>query len=129
MSHNTEKQWRFAEADKEFQNIVTNKDVMAKNISLISEKNNTGRKTDEEMSDYIFELEDYCIVYGYKESTKSMEEGMLNSLSSISVYYYDDPVITAFLIEEIAPYYAGDRSLEDSVNIINDRVEKYIKEM
>ena len=119
----------FGDSDKEFQNIVTNKDVMARNISLISEKNNTGRKTDEEMSDYIFELEDYCIVYGYKESTKSMEEGMLNSLSSISVYYYDDPVITAFLIEEIAPYYAGDRSLEDSVNIINDRVEKYIKEM
>ena len=102
---------------------------MAKNISLISEENNKGQKTDEELSDYITELDDYCIVYGYKESTKAMEEGMMNSLSTISVYYYNDPVITAFLIEEIAPYYAGDRPLEDAVRILNDRVEKYIEEM
>ncbi|MDO4421118.1 MAG: hypothetical protein Q4C15_03620 [Eubacteriales bacterium] len=119
----------FGDADKEFQNIVTNKDVMAKNIALISEENNKGQKTDEELSDYITELDDYCIVYGYKESTKAMEEGMMNSLSTISVYYYDDPVITAFLIEEISPYYAGDRPLEDAVRILNDRVEKYIEEM
>ena len=53
----------------------------------------------------------------------------MNSLSTISVYYYDDPVITAFLIEEISPYYAGDRPLKDAVRILNDRVEKYIEEM
>ncbi|MBQ1297829.1 MAG: hypothetical protein IIY21_27570, partial [Clostridiales bacterium] len=63
------------------------------------------------------------------ESTKAMEEGMMNSLSTISVYYYDDPVITAFLIEEISPYYVGDRPLKDAVRILNDRVKKYIKEM
>ena len=102
---------------------------MSRNISLITEKNNSIRDLDNEMSSDILGFSDFTIVYGYKYATESMEEGMMNSLSSISVYYYDDPVITAFLVEEIAPYYAGDRSLEDAVRIINERVEKYTKEM
>ena len=119
----------YSGSSKEFQNIVTNKDVMSRNISLITEKNNSIRDLDNEMSSDILGFSDFTIVYGYKYATESMEEGMMNSLSAISVYYYDDPVITAFLVEEIAPYYAGDRSLEDAVRIINERVEKYTKEM
>ena len=119
----------YVNSSKEFQNIITNKEVMARNISLITEKNNAIRELEEEMSSYIMGLSDFTIVYGYKRATESMEDGMIESLSTISVYYYDDPVITAFLVEEIAPYYAGDRSLEDSVRIINERVEKYTKEM
>ena len=53
----------------------------------------------------------------------------MNSLSNLSRYYYDDPVITAFLTEEIAPYYAGDRTIDDVVRILNDRTGKYVKEM
>ena len=68
-------------------------------------------------------------VYGYKKATPDMEEQMMAGLSSISTYYYDDPVITAFIVEEIAPYYAGDRSLDDVVRILNDRTGKYVKEM
>lgn len=37
--------------------------------------------------------------------------------------------ITAFLAEEIAPYHAGGRTLDDAIKILNDRSEKYIKEM
>lgn len=119
----------YVDSSKEFQNIVTNKDVMARNISLITEKNNSIRGLEDEMSEYIMGLSDFTIVYGYKYATEPMEEGFMNSLAAISVYYYDDPVITSFLVEEIAPYYAGDRSLEDAVRIINERVEKYTKEM
>ena len=32
-------------------------------------------------------------------------------------------------MEEIAPYYAGDRSLDDVVRYLNDRVSKYVREM
>lgn len=37
--------------------------------------------------------------------------------------------ITAFLAEEIAPYHAGGHTLDDAIKILNDRSEKYIKEM
>jgi hypothetical protein len=57
-----------------------------------------------------------------------MEDSFIQSLSAISRYYYDDPVITVFLVEEIAPYYAGDRTLDESVKILNERTDKYIKE-
>ena len=119
----------FGDSSREFQNIVTNKDVMKRNISLITEKNNTGELVDETMSDLMTGLGDYSAVYGYKKATPDMEEQMMASLSSISIYYYDDPVITAFIVEEIAPYYAGDRSLDDVVRILNDRTGKYVKEM
>jgi hypothetical protein len=51
------------------------------------------------------------------------------SLASISIYYYEDYTIVQFLDEELAPYYAGDRSLDDAINYINDRVTKYVREM
>ena len=74
-------------------------------------------------------LGDYASTTGYKKASKDMEDNMMASLSSISKYYYEDPVITSFLVEEIAPYYAGDRSLDDVVRYLNDRAEKYTKEM
>ena len=80
-------------------------------------------------AEYLNFTGDESMMFGYKESTKDMEEQMIASLSSISTYYYDDPVITSFLVEEIAPYYAGDRSLDDTVRILNDRANKYVKEM
>ena len=119
----------FSGSDREFQNIVTNKEIMARNMSIITEKNNIGHEADETMSEYMSVLDEEFHMFGYKTATKDMEEQMMTSLSTISVYYYDDPVITAFLMEEIAPYYAGDRSLDDTVKILNDRTNKYIKEM
>ena len=116
-------------SSNEFQNLVTNKEIMARNISLISEKNNTGYESDVELSQYMDFLADDSKMYGFKPATKAMEDQMLASLSTISTYYYDDPVITAFLVEEIAPYYAGDRTLSDVVSILNDRTKKYVKEM
>jgi uncharacterized lipoprotein YehR (DUF1307 family) len=73
--------------------------------------------------------DNYGIVYGCKTASASMEKSFMDSLSKISIYYYDDPVITKFIIEEIAPYYAGDRTLDEAVKILKDRVNKYIKEM
>ena len=116
-------------SSKEFQNLVTNKEIMARNFSLISEKNNIGYESDVELSQYMDFLADDSKMYGFKPATKDMEDQMLASLSTISTYYYDDPVITAFLVEEIAPYYAGDRTLPDVVSILNDRTKKYVKEM
>ena len=49
-------------------------------------------------------LEKYDKINGCKIASKDMEEQFIKSLSSIGTYYYDDPKITAFLTEEIAPY-------------------------
>ena len=69
------------------------------------------------------------MAYGVKYSTDEMQKSFLNSMSTISKYYYEDPEITTFILEEIAPYYAGDRSMDDVIKILNDRATKYIKEM
>lgn len=119
----------YGDSSKEFQNLVTNKEIMERNISLISKQNNICYQADVELSEYMNFLGDDSKMYGYKNATKDMEEKMMESLSTISTYYYDDPVITAFLVEEIAPYYAGDRSLDETVKILNDRTNKYVKEM
>ena len=119
----------FSDSDRAFENLVTNKDIMARNIAAITEVNNSAYGTDLEMSDYLYGMGDMIAAFGYKYATDDMGDKMMESLSTISTYYYDDPVITAFLVEEIAPYYAGDRSLDEVVKILNDRCNKYIKEM
>ena len=119
----------YSQSSHEFQNIVTNKEIMARNMSVITEKNNAAYEGLMDMTGYMMGLGDDAKLYGYKPADSDMEKSFLNCLSVLSRYYYDDPVITAFLTEEIAPYYAGDRSLDDAVKILNDRTEKYIKEM
>ena len=58
-----------------------------------------------------------------------MRDSFKESLSSISTYYYEDHTIVQFVEEELAPYYAGDRSLDEAIRYINDRVTKYVREM
>ena len=119
----------YKDSDRAFQDIVTNRDIMANNISLTTELNNTGYQIDSGFSSIMMGSEGYGIVYGFKSASESMEKNFMESLSTISVYYYDDPVITKFIAEEIAPYYAGDRTLDETVKILDDRANKYIKEM
>jgi hypothetical protein len=119
----------FTDPSDDFPELVTNKEIMARNIPIITEKNNQGYHNDELLTGYMTVLGDYASTTGYKKASKDMEDNMMASLSSISKYYYEDPVITSFLVEEIAPYYAGDRSLDDVVRYLNDRAEKYTKEM
>ncbi len=120
----------YGDSERAFSDIVTNKKVMERNIAVTTEKNNAAYETDSAFSELMSGMmDDYNIVYGFKPANGSMERNFMASLSTISIYYYDDPVITAFLVEEIAPYYAGDRTLDASVTILNDRVNTYIKEM
>ena len=64
-----------------------------------------------------------------KMATDEMCESFRNSMASVSTYYYEDRVIVQFINEELAPYYAGDRTLDDAIKILNDRVTKYVNEM
>ena len=41
----------------------------------------------------------------------------------------EDKKIVQFVTEELAPYYAGDRTLDDCIMYLNDRAAKYVKEM
>jgi hypothetical protein len=50
-------------------------------------------------------------------------------MSTISTYYYEDHKIVEFVLEEIAPYYAGDRTLDETITILDDRVTRYVREM
>ena len=119
----------YSDSAREFQNIVTNKEIMVRNMSIITEQNNRAQDMFEALASYMTGLEKDARIYGYKRTTKKLEENFMASLSSLSRYYYDDPVITTFLTEEIAPYYAGDRSIDDVIKILNDRTSKYVNEM
>ena len=119
----------YPDSSREFHNIVTNREIMTRNMSMITEKNNSAQDTFETLAQYMTGLSNDARIYGYKKASKDMEKQFLASLSTLSRYYYDDPVITAFLTEEIAPYYAGDRSIDDVIRYLNDRTEKYTKEM
>jgi len=50
-------------------------------------------------------------------------------LSNLSVYYIQDRDIQDILSEELQAYYAGDRTLDDTIKLINDRVTVYINEV
>lgn len=121
----------FGPDDCGFLSIVTNKEIMDRNIELLAKYNNDDFKL------YRASVESGATIpapgvemaYGVKYSTDEMQKSFLNSMSTISKYYYEDPEITRFIFEEIAPYYAGDRSMDDVIKILNDRATKYIKEM
>ena len=66
---------------------------------------------------------------GNKAATDVMHGCFTDSLATISTYYYEDYTIVQFTLEELAPYYAGDRSLDDAIKYLNDRATKYIREM
>ena len=119
----------YTDSSMEFHNIVTNREVMARNMSMITEKNNSAQDTFETLARYMTGLSNDARIYGYKKASEDMEKQFLASLSHLSRYYYDDPVITAFISEEIAPYYAGDRSVDDVIKYLNDRTGKYTTEM
>ena len=121
----------FASSDCEFWQIVTNKEIMSKNVETLFLRNN-------EHEDLLIKSKESGAVRdtagtekaeGYKYATDDMRESFLSSLSSISTYYYEDKKIVQFVSEELAPYYAGDRSLDDVILYLNDRVAKYVREM
>ena len=115
----------------EFGQIVTNKDIMQKNIETLTKNNNKA------YDDFVAAKASGAtrmdneteIALGEKAATEDMRESFLNSMSSISTYYYEDYEIVQFLSEEVAPYYAGDRSLDDVIKYMNDRAAKYVREM
>ena len=121
----------FAPSECEFKQIVTNKDVMNNNLKILSDINNKAVKAymDSKASKAIIVPMEIDTAYGDKEATDDMRDSFINSLSSISVYYYEDHAIVQFLDEELKPYFAGDRSLDDAIKYINDRVTKYVREM
>ena len=114
-----------------FRQIVTNKDIMNKNIDSLTDINNNAYE------EYMETIRNGSFIpapglekaTGNKASTDVMRKCFQNSLSTISTYYYEDYTIVQFTFEELAPYYAGDRTLDDTIKILNDRTSKYIKEM
>ena len=118
-------------AECEFRFIATNKEIMDRNIEFLTKHNNDAYFA------YVADVESgRCIpaagldkAYGDKEATEDMSESFKESLSSITTYYYEDHTIVQFVEEELAPYYVGDRSLDDAIKYLNDRATKYVREM
>ena len=121
----------FEADDCDFRCIVTNKEIMEKNIESISTINNElyDKYLSNVQSGVIKPAVGVEMAYGDKTATDDMCECFINSMSTISTYYYEDAVIVRFLTEELAPYYTGDRSIEDVVVLLNDRVARYTSEM
>lgn len=118
-------------AECDFRFITTNKEIMDRNIEFLTKHNNDAYndyKTSVETGKFI-PAAGLDKAFGHKEATADMSGSFKESLSSISTYYYEDHMIVKFVEEELAPYYAGDRSLDDAVRFLNDRTAKYIREM
>lgn len=115
----------------DFLQIVTNKEIMNKNIEALTKINNIKYEKFENSvkSGAMRPAAGYDKAFGDKVATDSMRESFQNSLSTISTYYYEDNTITQIVFEELAPYFAGDRSLDDVIRYLNDRASKYIREM
>lgn len=115
----------------DFMEIVTNREIMEKNVTTLSKNNNEAFELYQaaKKSAAIIPNPAYERATGDKESTDEMCDSFLYSMSTISTYYYEDKQIVKFVFEEISPYYVGDRSLDDAIRFLNDRTEKYLGEM
>ena len=98
---------------------------MESTIPAITEAHNEELSAKIECDNATIELE----FYHDKIASESMQQSFLDCLSTISTYYYEDPRIVTFVIEETQAYYAGDVTLDKVVEYINDRASKYVKEM
>lgn len=114
-----------------FRQIVTNKDIMDMSIERLTKINNDLYEAYQEniKNGTFIPAAGLDKTSGNKAATEEMRESFTESLSTISTYYYEDSTIIKFTLEELAPYYAGDRSLDDAIKYLNDRTEKYIREM
>ena len=118
-------------ATPDFRHIVTNKEIMTKNVEATAKLNNRG------FTDYMRKVESGAIVpaagldkaTGDKMSTDEMKAVFLKCLGDLSTYYYEDAEITKFVFEEIDPYFKGDHSLDEAITVLNDRAAKYIREL
>ena len=121
----------FAADNCEFRQIVTNKEIMEKNIQSLTKINNDlyERYMASVQSGAFIPAAGLDKASGNKAATDVMHDCFTDSLSTISTYYYEDYTIVQFTLEELAPYYAGDRSLDDAIKYLNDRATKYIREM
>ena len=121
----------FDSAECNFMEIVTNKQIMDKNIESLTKYNNESYEWYENnvKNGVFIPTAGLDKAFGYKYATDEMAESFKKSLASISTYYYEDYTIVQFMDEELAPYYAGDRSLDDAIRYLNDRVTKYVREM
>ena len=108
-----------------FSSICTNKDIMKKEISLIAEYYN--EVYDHEMEYGLFSKSQLKTM-GFKKATDTMQQKFYNMLSTLSVYYMDDREIRNIVNEELAAFYAGDKTIDDVIFLINDRADKYVSE-
>ena len=108
-----------------FQGICINKNLMQKQLSRHTEYANLKLQ---DAIDHLFlksDLEDE----GYKFVERSSEEYFFSMMENLSVYCLEDKVIEGIVCDELAPFFAGDRTIDDAIKYINDRVSKYINEM
>ena len=114
----------YESGSEEIGDIITNKKIMESSVPIINIAHN--KVLSEKIANNNASVE--VGFYNDKIGSVSMVKNFLACLSTISTYYYEDPQIVTFVIEETQPYYAGSVTLEQAVAYINDRVTKYVKE-
>lgn len=117
----------FAENSGSFSDIIcTNKAVMEYYLPMTIEVINQAYSKD--INSNIVSMSDMNY-FGFKEADEKMADEFIKCLSNVTRYNYADPDIVLIIDEEMAPYYAGDRSIDDVIQYLNDRVGKYLSEM
>ncbi|MCR5617517.1 MAG: hypothetical protein K6F83_04440 [Clostridiales bacterium] len=110
--------------DPWLESIVINKNVLTMETQKINKVNNNDMYFIEDLS-FMGDLK----LLGRKMADQNMADKFLKSIADLSIYCYNDPDLIMILQEETAPYFAGDRSADDVIKYLNDRIGKYIKEM
>ena len=121
----------YTSAKPEFRLIVTNREIMEKDVEAVTKYNNMGfeKFSAEVESGVTIPVVGLDKATGDKMATDGMRDLFLKSLSNLTTYYYEDKEISKFVFEEITPYFTGDHSLDEAIAVLNDRTAKYIREL
>ena len=115
----------FVPENANLSSIPSNKKVMESQATKLLENNNA---LIDELAAGVMQMESlYSLGYKKVDAGKTAAN-FIDAISKMSIYYIDEPEITKIVMEELAPYYAGDRSIDDSIKYINDRVSKFVNE-
>ena len=67
-------------------------------------------------------------MYGLAEITDSAFHNLVSNIESVNTIYSTDAKVMIVITEEIAAFYEGQKSLDDIIGIINDRVKTIVTE-
>ena len=71
---------------------------------------------------------DNLVDIGLGISNEQLIDNYIGSIKNTSSFRYTDMEIDMVITEELGGYFSGDRSIDETISYINDRVQKILSE-